>query len=70
MLTDIPTSKNGRHSLNGQFRQSPFGRVAGHEGVNDLTALPTAEQWIKEGNNAVKWACLPRRSMQANAARL
>src|ERR671932_767789 len=30
----------------------------------------TAEQWIKEGKNAVTWARLPCRSMAANAVRL
>src|SRR5919202_988706 len=30
----------------------------------------TAEQWIKEGKNAVKWTRLSCRSMQANAVRL
>jgi hypothetical protein len=30
----------------------------------------TAEQWIKEGKNAIKWTRLSCRSMQANAARL
>ena len=30
----------------------------------------TAEQWIKEGKNAVKWTRLSCRTMQANAVRL
>ena len=30
----------------------------------------TAEQWIKEGKNAVKWTRLSCRSMMANAVRL
>ena len=30
----------------------------------------TAEQWIKEGKNAIRWTRLSCRSMQANAARL
>ncbi len=30
----------------------------------------TAEQWIREGKNAVKWTRLSCRSMQANAVRL
>ena len=30
----------------------------------------TAEQWIKEGKNAVKWTRLSCRSMAANAVRL
>ena len=30
----------------------------------------TAEQWIKEGKNAVRWTRLSCRSMQANAVRL
>ena len=30
----------------------------------------TAEQWIREGKNAVRWTRLSCRSMQANAVRL
>lgn len=30
----------------------------------------TAEQWIKEGKNAVKWTRLSWRTMKANAVRL
>ena len=30
----------------------------------------TAEQWIKEGKNAVRWTRLSCRSMKANAVRL
>lgn len=30
----------------------------------------TAEQWIKEGKNAIRWTRLSCRSMRANAARL
>ena len=30
----------------------------------------TAEQWIREGKNALKWTCLSCRSMKANAVRL
>lgn len=38
--------------------------------VNFYNQRGTAEQWIKEGKNAVKWTRLSCRSMQANAARL
>ena len=43
----------------------PAGRV-----VNFYNQRGTAEQWIKEGKNAIKWTRLSCRSMQANAARL
>jgi len=38
--------------------------------VNFYNQRCTAEQWNKEGKNAVKWTRLSCRSMQANAARL
>ena len=38
--------------------------------VNFYNQRGTAEQWIKEGKNAIKWTRLSCRSMQANAARL
>jgi hypothetical protein len=34
-LADARTGKNGRHRLPGLLRQSAFGRLAGHEEVND-----------------------------------
>lgn len=74
VLADIRTGKNGRHTLTAQFRQSVFGRLAGHEDVNDADRLGnqrgTAEQWIKEGKNAIKWTRLSCRTMKANAVRL
>ena len=38
--------------------------------VNFYNQRGTAEPWIKEGKNAIKWTRLSCRSMQANAARL
>lgn len=38
--------------------------------VNFYNQRDTAEQWIKEGKNAIKWTRLSCRSMHANAARL
>jgi hypothetical protein len=38
--------------------------------VNFYNQRGTAEQWIKEGKNAIQWTRLSCRSMQANAARL
>jgi len=38
--------------------------------VNFYNQCGTAEQWIKEGKNAIKWTRLSCRSMQATAARL
>src|SRR3954451_22713006 len=39
VLTDTRTGANGRHTLEGQFRQSVFGRLAGYEDVNDADRL-------------------------------
>ena len=39
MLADARTGKNGRHALVGLLRQSVFGRLAGHEDVNDAERL-------------------------------
>jgi hypothetical protein len=39
LLADARTGKNGRHALAGLFRQSVFGRLAGHEDVNDAERL-------------------------------
>jgi len=38
-LADARTGKNGRHRLTGLRRQSVFGRLAGHEDVNDADRL-------------------------------
>jgi len=50
-LSDIRTGKNGRHSFIVQFRQSPFGRIAGYEDVNDADRLAkdAAMRWIVGG---------------------
>jgi hypothetical protein len=45
--------------------QRPAERVVAY-----YNARGTAEQWIKEGKNAVKWARLSCRSFMANAVRL
>src|SRR3954470_20509608 len=39
VLTDTRTGANGRHTLQGQFRQSVFGRLAGYEDLNDADRL-------------------------------
>ena len=39
MLADARTGKNGRYALVGLLRQSVFGRLAGHEDVNDAARL-------------------------------
>jgi hypothetical protein len=39
MLADARTGKNGRHQLVGLLRRSVFGRLAGHEDVNDAGRL-------------------------------
>src|SRR2546427_4760067 len=72
ILVDPRTGKNERHTLLAQFRQAVFGRLAGYEDVNDADRLGrgTAEQWIKEGKNAVKWTRLSCVAFRANAVRL
>jgi hypothetical protein len=44
--------------------------VALEEGCPLLQAQGTAEQWIKEGKNAVRWTKLSCRRFKDNAARL
>jgi hypothetical protein len=47
-LADARTGKNGRHRLAGLLRQSVFGRLAGHEEVNDAERLcrDPAMRWV------------------------
>src|SRR3954452_9122843 len=47
-LADARTGKNGRHRLAGLLRPSVFGRVAGHEDVNDAERLcrDPAMRWV------------------------
>src|SRR3954471_8943510 len=51
VLTDTRTGANGRHTLEGQFRQSVFGRLAGYEDVNDADRLAhdPAMRWVVGG---------------------
>jgi len=54
VLADARTGRNGRHALIGLLRQSVFGRLAGHEDVNDADRLcrDPAMRWIV-GDRAV-----------------
>ena len=47
-VADARTGKNGRHRLARLLRQSVFGRVAGHEDVNDAERLcrDPAMRWV------------------------
>jgi hypothetical protein len=45
-------------------------RYASKNVVSFYNQRGTAEQWIKEGNGAIKWTHLSRRSFNANAVRL
>jgi hypothetical protein len=47
-LADPRTGKDGRHRLAGLLRQSVFGRLAGHEDVNDAYPLcrDPAMRWV------------------------
>src|SRR4051812_7185591 len=51
VLTDTRTGANGRHTLQGQFRQSVFGRLAGYEDLNDADRLADdpAMRWVVGG---------------------
>jgi hypothetical protein len=60
-LADARTGRNGRHALVGLLRQSVFGRLAGHEDVNDAERLrhdPTM-RWIVGGTAAHSNAASP-----------
>ena len=61
VLGDARTGKNGRHTLAGLFRQSVFGRLAGHEDVNDAERLrhDPAMRWIVGGKAAHGCAASP-----------
>jgi hypothetical protein len=51
-LRDSRTGKNTLHRLDGLFRQSVFGRLAGYEDVNDADRLaldPVMRQVVVEG---------------------
>jgi Transposase DDE domain group 1 len=60
-LADARTGKNGRHALIGLLRQSVFGRLAGHEDVNDAERLrhDPAMRWIVGGKAAQRCAASP-----------
>ena len=49
VVTDNCRVKNGRYGLAGQFRQSVFGRLGGHDDVNKATSgtPPWARQAVK-----------------------
>ena len=49
-------------SCSSEAQDERYGTQSNHRG--------TAEQWIKEGKNAVRWTRLSCRSMKANAVRL
>ncbi len=46
VLTDTRHGKNGRDGLVGQFRQSVFGRLGGHDDVNDANRLSLSERGL------------------------
>jgi len=61
VLADARSGKNSRHALAGLFRQSVFGRLAGHEDVNDAERLrhDPAMRWIVGGKAAQSSAASP-----------
>ena len=61
LLADARTGKNGRHALDGLFRQSVFGRLAGYEDVNDAERLrhDPAMRWVVGGRAAISCAASP-----------
>ena len=58
VLTDTRRGKNARHGLAGQFRQSVFGRLGGHDDVNDADRLgrDPAMRWIVGGKAVARQA--------------
>ncbi len=58
VLTDTRRGKNARHGLDGQFRQSVFGRLGGYDDVNDSDqlSLDPAMRWIVGGKAIEKQA--------------
>ncbi|MCY4560290.1 MAG: transposase [Chloroflexi bacterium] len=77
VVADSRTGRNGWHGIVGLPRQSVYGRPAGYEDVNDAKRVVafynqrgTAEQWIEEGKNAIRWTRLSCRRFDHNAVRL
>ena len=55
-LADARPGKNGRHQSAGLLRQSVFGRLAGHEDVNDADRLrhdPAMRRVVRPGDQRV-----------------
>ncbi len=46
ILTEARRGKNIRHMVEGLFRQSVFGRLAGYEDVNDAALVDLPGAWI------------------------
>ncbi len=53
---DPRTGKNGRHAMRGLFRRSVFGRLGGHEDVNDADrpGCDPAMRWIVGGRGVLQ----------------
>ncbi len=63
---DPRTGKNGRHAMTGLFRRSVFGRLGGHEDVNDADrpGRDPAMRWIVGGRAlAGQAACACRKGL-------
>ena len=58
ILTEARRGKNIRHLVEGLFRQSVFGRLAGYEDVNDADRLgrDPAMRWVVGGKDIEKQA--------------
>jgi hypothetical protein len=82
-MCDTRRGKDTVHRLDGLFRQSVFGRMAGYEDVivTNLLMEPdwvaqfcnqrgTAKQHIKEGKYAFHWTRLPCKRFRDNEVRL
>ena len=68
-LSDVSSDKNGRNSLVAQFRQSPFGLVAGYEDVNDADRLARdpAIRWIVGGRAVANHSASTRQTARFEA---
>ena len=68
-LSDVSTDKSDRNSLVAQFRQSPFGRVAEYEDVNDAYRLvrDPAVRWIVGGRAVANHSASTRQTARFEA---
>jgi hypothetical protein len=71
---ELVEARQVAHFLQPEMRQKRLGGAVGNRPAERIVGFyiqrGTAEQWIKEGKNAIKWTRLSCRTFAANAVRL